>query len=335
MNTRPLPYAALLIGLALLAAVVFAGSLLIGPAGLSPATVLDGLLGGRTDTVGLIAREVRLPRALLGLMVGATLGLAGAALQGYLRNPLAEPGVIGISGAAALGAVLAIYTGLSQAVPMSLPILAISFALGSVALLQLLGGRGDILTLVLAGVGIASLAGALTALALNLSPNPYASHEIVFWMLGAVSDRSLSHVYLAAPFMLVGWALLISSARGLDALTLGEASAHSMGIRLGSLRWRVVLGAALAVGAATAVAGTIGFVGLIVPHLLRPLVGHQPGRLLPASALGGALLLGVADIGVRVFTPGTELKLGVVTALIGAPFFLFLITRMRRGTVGA
>ncbi len=328
-----LPYSALIVALALLTLAAFAASLSIGPSGLGVSAMLDGLFSGRTDTVGLIAREVRLPRALLALAVGATLGLAGAALQGYLRNPLAEPGVIGISGAGALGAVIAIYTGASQSLPLALPGMAIAFSLGAVALLHTLSGKGGILTLVLAGVGISSLAGALTSLALNLSPNPYASHEIVFWMLGSVSDRSMQHVYLAAPFMATGWALLLASSRGLDALTLGEESAHSLGINLQSVRWLVILGAALSVGAATAVSGVIGFVGLIVPHLLRPWVGHHPGRLLPASALGGALLLLCADVGVRLITPGTELKLGVLTALIGAPFFLWLILHTRRARV--
>jgi len=184
------------------------------------------------------------------------------------------------------------------------------------------------LTLVLAGMALSSLAGALTSLALSLSPNPFALAEIVFWLLGSLADRSLTHVWLALPFMAVGWALLLTAGRHLDALTLGELTARSLGVDLGRLRLRIVLGTALAVGAAVAVSGTIGFVGLIVPHLMRPLVGWQPGRLLLPSALGGAALTLAADIAVRL-PGGAELKLGVVTALIGAPFFLALVLRTR------
>ena len=274
-------------------------------------------------------REIRLPRALLGLLIGAALGMSGAALQGFLRNPLAEPGVIGVSGAAALGAVLALYTGLSLAVPLALPALAIAGALAAVLVLQALAAGASTLTLILAGVALSSLAGALTALALNLSPNPFAAQEIVFWLLGSLTDRSLVHVALAAPFILAGMALLLATARDLETLTLGEEAAASLGVNLARTRWLVVLGTALAVGAATAVAGVIGFVGLVVPHLLRPLVGHRPAALLPVSALGGALLLLVADVAVRLVTPGTELKLGVLTSLVGAPFFLWLVVRSR------
>ena len=185
------------------------------------------------------------------------------------------------------------------------------------------------LTLILAGVAISSLSGALTSLALNLSPNPFASLEIVFWLLGSITDRSMSDVTLVAPFILVGWVLLMMSGRSLDVLSLGEETALSLGVHLRGTRYLIIVGTAISVGAATAVSGVIGFVGLIVPHLLRPLVGHRPSRLLPASALGGALLLLTADILVRLITPEAELKLGVVTALVGAPFFLYLIARTR------
>ena len=315
--------------LAALVAVAFLLSLSIGPAAAGLPALFGQLTGGQADTAVLIMREIRLPRALLGLLIGAALGMAGAGLQGFLRNPLAEPGVIGVSGMAALGAVLALYTGLSTAVPLALPALAIAGALAAVLVLQGLSGGASTLTLILAGVAISSLAGALTALALNLSPNPFAAQEIVFWLLGSITDRSLIHVALAAPFILVGMALLLAAARELEALTLGEEAAAGLGVDLARTRWLVVLGTALAVGAATAVAGVIGFVGLVVPHLLRPLVGHRPAALLPVSALGGALLLLVADIAVRLITPGTELKLGVLTALVGAPFFLWLVVRSR------
>jgi iron complex transport system permease protein len=320
--------------LALLVTMAFAMSMAIGPAAANLSALFGQLTGGEADTAILIMREIRLPRALLALLIGATLGASGAALQGLLRNPLAEPGVIGISSAAALGAVIALYTGLSVAVPLALPLVAIAGALLAVLVLQLLSGGSSVLTLILAGVAISSLAGALTSLALNLSPNPFAAQEIVFWMMGSLTDRSLVHVGLAAPFIVVGLFLLLGSARSLEVLTLGEEAAVSMGIDLGHLRWMIVLGTALSVGAATAVAGVIGFVGLVVPHLLRPLVGHRPAYLLPVSALGGALLLLVADIAVRLVTPGTELKLGVLTALVGAPFFMWLVVRSRSGRVG-
>ncbi|MEO0958460.1 MAG: iron ABC transporter permease [Pseudomonadota bacterium] len=334
-------YRWLIASLGALVAVLFCASLLIGPAaiGLGDSILallglgegLDEGLGGSAEARVLVMQEIRLPRAILGLTIGASLGLSGAALQGYLRNPLAEPGLIGVSASAALGAVLAIYTGLSAAFPLALPLSALGAAVIAVLLLLALAGRGaDTLTLILAGVALSALAGALTSLALNLSPNPFAALEIVFWLLGALTDRSMLHVWLAVPFMLVGWLLLAGLGRGLDALALGEEAAASLGIRLDWLRLAVVLGTAASVGAATAVAGAIGFVGLVMPHLLRPLVGGRPSRLLLASALGGAAMLLAADIAVRLVTPGQELKLGVLTALVGAPFFLWLILSRRR-----
>lgn len=322
---------ALLPALAALCLALFAASLLTGPAGLSPAESLAALVTGRGEAAALVMREIRAPRAVLGFAVGATLGLAGAALQGYLRNPLAEPGLIGVSAAASLGAVLAIHTGLAGAAPLALPICALAGALMAALTAQALAGaRSGALSLILAGVAVSSFAGALTALALNLSPNPFAALEIVFWTLGSLSDRSWSHVALGLPFMALGWALLALTARDLDALTLGEEAAASLGVRLSRLRWLAVLGVATSVGAATAVAGAIGFVGLVVPHLLRPLVGGRPSALLFASALGGGAVLLAADVAVRVASPADELKLGVLTALVGAPFFLWLVIRMRR-----
>jgi iron complex transport system permease protein len=311
--------------------VLATGSLLIGPAGLAPGDSLRGLLRGGDDPVALVMREIRLPRTLLALMIGASLGLAGAAMQGYLRNPLAEPGLIGISGAAALGAVLAIQTGLAARAALGLPLAALGGALLAVLLvLSLAGRRGTSLTLILAGIAVAALATALTSLVLNLSPNPFAASEIVFWMMGSLADRSMTHVWLALPFMALGGALLAVLGRGLDALTLGEDAAEAMGIRIGRLRLQLVVGTSCVVGAGTAVAGVIGFVGLVVPHVLRPLVGARPSRLLWASALGGAVMLLAADIAVRVILPARDLKLGVLTALVGAPLFLHLILKLRR-----
>ncbi|MEQ8504220.1 MAG: iron chelate uptake ABC transporter family permease subunit [Rhodospirillales bacterium] len=285
------------------------------------------------DPYAVILRELRLPRALLALAIGGALGMAGAALQGLLRNPLAEPGLIGVSGSAALGAVITFYSGLSVTFALALPVGGIIGAGLSVVVLYALAGRDpSILTLILAGVAINALAGALTTLALNLSPNPYAAFEVFFWLLGSLADRSLDHVALAGPFILAGMGLLATTGRGLDALTLGEDVAVSLGIGLRGLQARIIIGTALAVGASVAVAGVIGFVGLVVPHLLRPFVSHRPGRLLFASALGGACLTLAADTAVRFAKDGPELQLGVLTALIGAPFFLLLVLRTRGET---
>ncbi|MEM1276592.1 MAG: iron ABC transporter permease [Pseudomonadota bacterium] len=327
-------YRGVIAGLVLLVLALFTASLLVGPASIGFGASLAGLIGLSDPNAAstLVMQEIRLPRAILGLTIGASLGLSGAALQGYLRNPLAEPGLIGVSSSAALGAVIAIYTGMSAAWAFALPLMALGGALIAVLLLLALAGRGaDTLTLILAGVALSALAGALTSLALNLSPNPFAALEIVFWLLGALTDRSMSHVWLAVPFMVVGWLMLAGLGRGLDALTLGEEAAASLGVSLARLRLAVVLGTAASVGAATAVAGAIGFVGLVVPHLLRPLVGGRPSRLLFASTLGGAAMLLAADLMVRIITPERELKLGVLTALVGAPFFLWLILKRRRG----
>ncbi|MEE8535083.1 MAG: iron ABC transporter permease [Kiloniellales bacterium] len=311
--------------------VAFLVSLLVGPAAIGIGDALGALIGGGEGTLAVILREVRLPRAILGLAIGATLGLSGATLQGYLRNPLAEPGLIGVSAAAALGAVLTFYSGLSEIFALAMPIGGMLGASLAVLLVQALAGRtGSPLTMILAGVAVTSFAAALTALALNLAPNPFAALEIVFWLMGSLADRSMTHVWLAVPFMLAGWILLLGLGRPLDALTLGEEAAQSLGFDPRKVQNRLIFGIALGVGAATSVAGAIGFVGLVVPHLLRALVGHRPGRLLFASALGGAVLTLGADIAVRVVTSGQELKLGVLTALVGAPFFFVLVIRARR-----
>ncbi len=313
-----------------LVAALFFGSLVIGPAGLGLGESLRALVSEQGGAVVLVMQEIRLPRALLGLMTGAALGLSGAAMQGYLRNPLAEPGLIGVSASAALGAVLSLQTGVAAAFALALPLAALGGAAVAVLLiLGLAGPRGGALALILAGVAISALAAALTSLVLNLSPNPFAAMEIVYWMMGSLADRSMDHVWLAAPFLVLGLVLLASLGRSLDALTLGEDAAASMGVNLARLRLVLVGGTALAVGASVSVAGAIGFVGLVVPHVLRPLVGAQPSRLLPASALGGAAVVLAADIAVRLIAPDQDLKLGVLTALIGAPFFLHLIWRLR------
>ncbi len=307
-----------------------AGALFLGPAALSPSTVLRALFLEGDAIDRSIVWEIRLPRVLLGVLIGGSLGLAGAALQGLLRNPLAEPGVIGVSASAGLGAVMVLYWN-SGGMTLPVPLAAIAGA-GVATLLLVILARKDasVLTLILAGVGINSLAGALTALLLNLSPNPFALADMVYWLMGSLADRSFDDVALAAPFILAGAALLFSSARGLGALTLGEDSAASLGISMSRLSLIVIIGTAASVGAGVAVAGTIGFVGLVVPHLLRPFFDYDPARLLLPSALGGAVLLLAADLLVRLLPGGQELKLGVVTALVGAPVFLHLVWRTRR-----
>lgn len=317
--TRPL--ASPTARLAVLTAVLFVGALLIGPAGV-------GLPTGEAGR--LILWEIRLPRAILAALIGAALGLSGAVLQGYLRNPLAEPGLIGVSGGASLGAVLTLHSGLAASLPLALPIGGLAgAALSTLLVLWLAGERGSTVSLILAGVAVSAVAAALTALALNLSPNPFAAVEIVFWLMGSLADRSLTHLWVAAPFIVAGLFALLSVGRALDALTLGEDAAANLGIDMRRLRYEVVGGVALSVGAASAIAGSIGFVGLVVPHLLRPLVGAEPARLLPASLVGGAGLVLAADLALRLIAPYSDIKLGVLTALIGAPFFVWLVLRTR------
>jgi iron complex transport system permease protein len=277
------------------------------------------------DLARQVVVDIRLPRTILAILTGASLGLAGAVLQGLLRNPLADPGIMGISSTAALGAVIAFYFGFNLVVAGG-----IAGSLVAVVLLVGLAGRQTgTLTLLLAGMALSNLAIALTSLALNLAPSPMATYEILFWLLGSVADRSWHHVYSALPLMLAGWAVLASTGKGLDALALGEEVAHSLGVNLARLRWSAVIGTALAVGAAVSVTGSIGFIGLIVPHLMRPWVGHRSKFLLPACALSGAILLLSADIVIRLLSLTSELKLGVATALLGAPFLLIRVLRMR------
>jgi len=322
--------AVLNIALCALMLALFMASLAVGPAELGLSESVRGLFAGG-EAAAIIMREIRLPRAVLGLAIGFTLGISGAVLQGFLRNPLAEPGIIGVSAMAAFGAVAIFYTGLAGTTLYALPAGALVGALAAVLLLLALAARsGSTLTLILAGVALSSLSGALTSLVLNLSPNPFASYEIIFWLLGSLKDRSIEHVWLALPLMIAGWLLIALSGRALDALSLGEEAAASLGIHMGRTRFVIVVGVALCVGAATAVAGTIGFIGLVVPHLIRPLTNRLPSRLLLPAGIGGAALLLAADVAVRVILPAGELNVGVLTALIGAPFFLWLVVRSRR-----
>lgn len=330
-KSREVAPAVLLVGLALLVIVLAIASLFIGRLGIGGVADLITVQGRDPEIFRILLIEVRLPRTVLAMTVGATLGLSGAVLQGLLRNPLAEPFILGASSSAALGAVIVFYFGVAGGAALATPLGGVAGTMVATAALLALGGRAqEPLTLILAGVALNALAAALTSLALNLAPSPYAALEIVFWILGSFADRSLDHLVLALPLMGIGWILLFSTWRALDALTLGEDAAASLGFNLAAIKIRAILGCAFAVGAAVATTGVISFVGLVVPHVLRPFVGYRPSRLLPASLLGGAALMLAADIGVRLIDTQLELKIGVVTALIGTPFFFHLLYVMRR-----
>lgn len=283
------------------------------------------------DPRWLIVTELRMPRIMLAAIVGAGLGLSGAAMQGYLRNPLADPGLFGVSAGAALGAVISLYFGYAASAWL-LPIFALTGAAGAMALLALLVGRSaSLIVFTLAGVILSSVAGSMTALAISLAPTPFATSQIVTWLMGALTDRSWGDVWIALPIIAIGAGMLAMTARSLDALTLGEEAARSMGVDPLRLQLLVVLGVGLCVGAAVATAGVIGFVGLMVPHLVRPFAGHRPSAVLLPSALGGALLLVLADGLVRAMPTVSELRLGIAMSMLGGPFFLVLLMKMRRG----
>jgi iron complex transport system permease protein len=307
------------------------GSLTIGYVEI-PLTGLVKAAFGLSDPANtIIVQQLRMPRMLLAVLIGASLGGAGAVLQGLLHNPLAEPGTLGITGAASLGAVIAIYFGLAAAMPFSLPLCAmIGAGVATVLLLVVARDSANTLTLILVGTGIGGITIALISLAMNLSPNPWAVNEIAMWLLGSVKDRTFSEVLLALPFVLVGLLILLAAAPSLDLLSLGEDSARSLGLNAARLRAMAIVGTSLSVGAGVAVSGSVGFVGLMMPHLVRPLVGHVPSRIVLPSIIGGGALVLAADIAVRLIAVGPELQLGVLTSLLGTPFFLYLVLHLRR-----
>ncbi|SIN64362.1 iron complex transport system permease protein [Parasphingorhabdus marina DSM 22363] len=312
----------ILLALGLFAAMLF--SLAAGKVWVAPSTWWSD------DLAGLIIMELRIPRTILGAAIGAGLGMAGAAMQGYLRNPLADPGVFGVSSSAALGAVTSLYFGFAMTAWL-LPAFALAGAGIGMGLLALLAGRsGSLILFTLAGVIIASLASSLTTLIISLAPTPFATTEIVTWLMGALTDRSWDDVKLALPLIATGMVFLMATGRSLDALTLGEDAARSMGVNVLRLQWLAVIGVGLTVGASVAAAGIIGFVGLIVPHLVRPFAGHRPSAVMLPSALAGALLIVVADSLVRILPSVSELRLGIAMALLGAPFFMILLFKMHR-----
>lgn len=314
--------------LAGLLSVAMAASLLVGDVTTSPAALLRLLVGAGDDFHAIIFETIRGPRIVLCALTGFVLGLAGATIQGFLRNPLAEPGLLGASNGAALGAVMVIYLGLASTVSFAVPIAAALAALASVVLLMAVAGRGaSSLRLILAGFAVSAFCGAGIALALNLSPNYFAALEIAFWLLGAVENRSWLHVGLALPGAILGCALMFMTAKKLDALALGEAVAESLGVSMGLLRTQIAVGLAVSVGAVVSVTGVIGFVGLVAPHLVRPFCAHMPSRTLLPAALLGALLLVLADTAIRAIPTMVELKLGVLTAFLGVPLLLWLLRR--------
>ena len=303
-------------------------SLFFGAANLSMGQTLQALLGNGREIDVTIVRELRLPRALLGAVIGAGLGASGAALQGYTRNPLAAPGILGFTACAALGAVIALYFGFSRAVPFAA---LLGTVLGALLILQLAGPRKGASTLILAGVGVGALATALTGLIMNFAPNPWALSEIVYWLMGSLKNAELGGLLICAPLTALGIILLLIAGPDLRTLSLGEETATSLGVSLGRVRALLIAGTALCVGSGVAIAGAIGFIGLFVPHIIRLIFGPNPFKLIPLSALGGAGFLVLADIITRALTgPGTQLYLGILTSLIGVPFFLYLAVRENR-----
>lgn len=318
------------LALATTAVVALAAACFLGTTPMGAPRVLAALLGQAPVGDSLVVWQIRFPRAVAAFVVGAALGASGAAMQGLLRNPLAEPGVLGVSASASLAATFVLYYGFADAWGYSVPVAAIAGASAASALIALVAMHtSSVVTLILVGVGLSSFAGAAMSLLMNLAPNPFSLADMVNWMLGSVANRSLDDLALAAPFMAVGLVVLFATRRGLSALTLGEEAAVGVGLNLRRQRLAVVLGTGLATGAAVAIAGAIGFVGIIAPHIVRPRVGHDPSRSLLPSALLAGVILALADIAVRLAPTSAELKLGVVAAFIGAPVFVWITLQQR------
>ena len=327
MNER-----ALLVILVLAAVALFIVSLTVGAIPIALADIMVALLGGTDAATRIIVTEIRLPRSLAALAIGMVLGASGAALQGLMRNPLAEPGVLGISASAAFGATFALYSGLAASSPFIVPATAIVAALAATMLMSMAAMRArGMASLILVGVGMSSIAGALMSLLLNFAPNPFSLADMVRWMLGSVTNRSFADLAYTLPLMLLGFVMLLTIRRPLSALSLGEESAHGLGVDLHRARLITIVGAGIATGASVALGGGISFVGMVAPHLVRPLIGHDPGRaLMPAALVGGIMVL-IADVAVRLLPTQTEMQLGVIIALIGAPLFIWIA--LKQGNV--
>lgn len=303
---------------------------LLGSTPLGLDRVLAALLGQGSTGDTLVIWQIRLPRAIAAYIVGMALGISGAALQGLLRNPLAEPGVLGVSASASLAATFTIYYGLSVFSPLAIPISAILGALAATSILAIAATRStSVVTLILIGVGISSFSAAAMSFLMNMAPNPFSIADMINWMLGSVANRSMDDLALSLPFILIGMGMLFFKRRGLSALTLGDEAASGLGLNLKHQRIFIVLGAGIATGAAVSIAGAIGFVGIVAPHIVRPLVNHDPAQSLIPSALLAGLFLTIADIIIRILPTQNELKLGVVAALIGAPAFVWIAMQRR------
>lgn len=294
-------------------------------------------VGGRVDPQeDAILWVIRLPRVLLGALVGGALAVAGTALQGMFRNPLADPGLIGVSSGASVGAVGAIALGVSAAFPGALQFAA--FGGGIVATLAVYGlarydGRTEAVTLILTGIAITAICGAAIGFMIARLDDQEL-RDAVFWSLGSVGGATWSIVRLTVPCVVLGTAVALAAGRALDLMTLGEREAEHLGVDTERLRMRLIGALALSTGAAVAAAGVVAFVGLVVPHLVRLAVGPSHRIVLPASFLGGAALLVLADLVARTAAAPTEIPLGVVTSLAGGPFFLWLIWRTRKAHGG-
>ena len=294
-----------------------------------PFASIAGLFAQDPALAWALLVELRLPRAALALVYGATLGASGAAIQALFANPLASPDLTGTTSGAALGAVVTAYL-LGFAAPIALSVGAVAGALAALALLLALAGpRAETATLLLSGLAISALAGALTTLALALAPSPFAFYDAYDWLMGSLVDRSLAQTAFAAlpAFLAILW--LLRLAGPLDSLALGEDVAQSLGHDVLGLRIRIVCLTAFGVGACVAICGAIGFIGLVAPIFARRLTRGHPGRAVLPAALIGALLLTAADLAARAAPLGRTLPIGVVTALLGAPFFLWLVAHMR------
>ena len=328
--TRPLNIWTVNLGLAALTLALLAASVYFGRGGELLTEKFRTMSQIDRELAWLVLTEVRLPRALLGLLVGATLGLTGAGLQGLLRNPLAEPGVLGVSATASLGGALVLVAGAGM-VTGAVELAAMAGAgIGAAALVAFAARIRAPEALILFGVALSSFAGAATALIFNLSPSPIATAEVMAWLLGSVQNRGWADVLWVSAALVPAGVLAGLSAPGLKALSLGDETARTLGLPLDRLRLLALLAASLAAGAAVATAGVIGFVGLVAPHLVRASVRADPGRVLLPSALAGGLILVVADLMTRITPTDQELKLGVFTALVGAPLFALIAWRAAR-----
>ena len=311
----------------------FLASLAFGELRLSFHEVLGALRGGGDDIARTVVRDFRLPRALVGLAVGAALGASGAVMQAFFRNPLASPGLLGVSSGGALGAVavmaLGPSLGFTAATLWALPLASMigAFAATGAVIMLAQSGAGTE-RLLLSGVALSALLGAGTSFLLTTTVGHFeVNAQILFWLMGGLESRGWEHVWMGVPGILAACLLLLPLGRAMNLLSLGEQSAQSLGVDVRRLRWQLIVLSTVLTALATAVAGIVGFVGLVVPHVLRLIFGPDHRRLLPYSMLGGATFLLACDLVTRTFPLG--LRLGVVTSLIGGPFFLWLLRRPR------